>query len=234
MKAWIGAVALLFVTGLATAQNNNYTVTPLRLELSAKAPATVLQVINRGEAPATLQVQQRAWIQRDGRDDQDETRDLIISPALFTFKPGETQVIRIALRGAPDPRLERAYRIVVSELPPPRTQTSPDLFAFRIALRMDLPLFVTAIEPAAASPVFDIDAANGRLIVRNDGPSHIRFTNVALLQAGRQFHAVPVFTVLPVSSVILEMPKDRVPPGSTVRVEADSNAGPITRDVPVR
>ena len=73
----------------------------LRLELSAKAPATVLQVINRGDAAATMQVQQRAWVQRDGRDEQDETRDLIISPAIFTFKPGETQVVRIALRGAP-------------------------------------------------------------------------------------------------------------------------------------
>src|SRR5512137_2912332 len=113
MKALIGTVALLCALAPAAAQNN-YTVSPLRLELSAKAPATVLQVINRGDAAATMQVQQRAWVQRDGRDEQDETRDLIISPAIFTFKPGETQVVRIALRGAPDRQLERAYRILVS------------------------------------------------------------------------------------------------------------------------
>jgi len=233
MKAWIGAGALLFIVGTAAAQNN-YTVTPLRLELSAATPTTVLQVINRGDSSATLQVQQRAWLQRDGRDEQDETRDLIVSPALFTFKPGDTQVIRIALRGAPDPRIERAYRIVVSEIPAPKPQTGPDLFAFRIALRMDLPLFVSAAEPGAAQPAFEIDSANGRLIVRNDGPSHIRFTDLTLQQFGRQFHSVPVFTVLPASSISLELPKNRVPPGSPVRVEADSNAGAIVRDVQVR
>ena len=53
MKAWIGAMALLFSIGPAAAQNN-YTVSPLRLELSAKAPSTVLQVTNRGDAAATM------------------------------------------------------------------------------------------------------------------------------------------------------------------------------------
>ncbi len=231
MKAWIGAIALLLSIGPAAAQNN-YTVSPLRLELSAKAPATVLQVINRGDAAATMQVQQRAWVQRDGRDEQDETRDLIISPAIFTFKPGETQVVRIALRGAPDRQLERAYRILVSELPGPSVPTAPELISFRIALRMDLPLFVAAIEPGAPSPSFEFEPANGRLLVRNEGTSHIRFTDFTLQQAGRQLHSVPVFTVLPGSSIAMELPRgDRAATVASARVEADSNAGPISRDV---
>jgi fimbrial chaperone protein len=231
MKAWIGAMALLLSIGPAAAQNN-YTVSPLRLELSAKAPATVLQVINRGDAAATLQVQQRAWVQRNGRDEQDETRDLIISPAIFTFKPGETQVVRIALRGAPDRQLERAYRILVSEIPGPSVPTAPELISFRIALRMDLPLFVAAIEPGAPSPAFEFEPANGRLLVRNEGPSHIRFTDFTLQQAGRQLHSVPVFTVLPGGSIAMELPRvGRAMTGANARVEADSNAGPVSRDV---
>jgi fimbrial chaperone protein len=231
MKAWIGAMALLLSIGPAAAQNN-YTVSPLRLELSAKAPATVLQVINRGDAAATLQVQQRAWVQRNGRDEQDETRDLIISPAIFTFKPGETQVVRIALRGAPDRQLERAYRILVSEIPGPSVPTAPELISFRIALRMDLPLFVAAIEPGAPSPAFEFEPANGRLLVRNEGPSHIRFTDFTLQQAGRHLHSVPVFTVLPGGSIAMELPRvGRAMTGANARVEADSNAGPISRDV---
>jgi fimbrial chaperone protein len=231
MKAWIGAMALLLSIGPAAAQNN-YTVSPLRLELSAKAPATVLQVINRGDAAATLQVQQRAWVQRNGRDEQDETRDLIISPAIFTFKPGETQVVRIALRGAPDRQLERAYRILVSEIPGPSVPTAPELISFRIALRMDLPLFAAAIEPGAPSPAFEFEPANGRLLVRNEGPSHIRFTDFTLQQAGRQLHSVPVFTVLPGGSIAMELPRvGRAMTGANARVEADSNAGPVSRDV---
>jgi len=231
MKAWIGAMALLFSIGPAAAQNN-YTVSPLRLELSAKAPATVLQVTNRGDAAATMQVQQRAWVQRDGRDGQDETRDLIISPAIFTFKPGETQVVRIALRGSPDRQVEGAYRILVSELPPPHVATAPEVFSFRIALRMDLPLFVAALEPGAPAPNFEFERASGRLVVRNEGRSHIRFTDFTLQQAGRQLHSVPVFTVLPGSSISMELPKgDRATTLANSRVEADSNAGPISGDV---
>ena len=154
-----------------------------------------------------MQVQQRAWVQRDGRDEQDETRDLIISPAIFTFKPGETQVVRIALRGSPDPQVERAYRILVSELPPPHVAAAPEVFSFRIALRMDLPLFVAAVEPGTPAPSFEFERASGRLVVRNEGRSHIRFTDFTLQQAGRQLHSVPVFTVLPGSSISLELPK---------------------------
>lgn len=231
MKAWIGAMALLFAIGPAAAQNN-YTVSPLRLELSAKAPSTVLQVTNRGDAAATMQVQQRAWIQRGGQDEQDETRGLIISPAIFTFKPGETQVVRIALRAEPDRQIEGAYRIVVSEIPAPSIAAAPEVLSFRIALRMDLPLFVAALEPGPPAPSIEFERASGRLMVRNDGRSHIRFTDFSLQQAGRQFHSVPVFTVLPGSFVSLELAQDdRAATSAGARAEADSNAGPISLDV---
>jgi len=231
MKAWIGAMALLFSIGPAAAQNN-YTVSPLRLELSAKAPATVLQVTNRGDAAATMQVQQRAWVQRDGRDEQDETRELIISPAIFTFKPGETQVVRIALRGSPDRQVEGAYRILVSELPAPSVATAPEVLSFRIALRMDLPLFVAALEPGAPAPGFELERASGRLVARNEGRSHIRFTDFTLQQAGRQLHSIPVFTVLAGGFVSLELPQgDRAAMNAGARAEADSNAGPISVDL---
>lgn len=234
MKAWIGAVALLLSIGPAAAQNN-YTVSPLRLDLSAKAPSTVLQVTNRGDAAATMQVQQRAWVQRNGQDEQTETRDLIISPAIFTFKPGETQVVRIALRGAPDRQVEGAYRIIVSEIPAPNVATAPETFSFRIALRMDLPLFVAALEPGTPAPSFEFERASGRLLVRNEGRSHIRFTDFTLQQAGRQLHSVPVFTVLPGSSISMELPQvDRAMKIESARAEADSNAGPISRDVALR
>jgi fimbrial chaperone protein len=231
MKAWIGAMALLFSIGPAVAQNN-YTVSPLRLELSAKAPSTVLQVTNRGDAAATMQVQQRVWVQRNGQDEQAETRGLIISPAIFTFKPGETQVVRIALRASPDRQVEGAYRILVSELPAASVATAPEVLSFRIALRMDLPLFVAALEPGSPAPSVELERASGRLVVRNEGRSHIRFTDFTLQQAGRRLHSVPVFTVLPGSFISLELPQgDPAATNAGARAEADSNAGPISLDV---
>ena len=180
--------------GPAVAQNN-YTVTPLRLELSAKNPATVLQVTNRGDSSATLQVQQRAWLQRDGRDEQDETRDLIISPALFTFKPGETQVIRIALRGAPDPASSAPIASWSARFRRRRRPPAPNvLVSHRTAHG---PAAVRRRGGPGRRPRALRDrTVNGRLVVRNDGASHIRFTDMTFQQSGRRLHSVPVFTVL--------------------------------------
>ena len=97
---------------------------------------------------------------------------------------------------------------------------------------MDLPLFVAALEPGTPAPSFEFERASGRLVVRNEGRSHIRFTDFTLQQAGRQLHSVPVFTVLPGSFISLELPQGD--PAATIagaRAEADSNAGPISLDV---
>jgi P pilus assembly chaperone PapD len=99
---------------------------------------------------------------------------------------------------------------------------------------MDLPLFVPALEPGAPSPTFAVDSASGRLQVRNDGRSHIRFTDFTVQQAGRQLHAVPVFTVLPGSSINIELPQNRSITAATARVQADSNAGQISTEIAPR
>ena len=82
-----------------------------------------------------------------------------MSPAIFTLQPGEKQVVRIALRGAPDPRRERAYRVLVSEVPTPQLKTTPDASGFRIALRMDMPLFVAPLSRPLRSRPTAFDAA---------------------------------------------------------------------------
>src|SRR5512134_1449396 len=141
LLAWLFAL----VTSAASAQSS-FTVTPLRVDLSAQTPAAIIDVINTSQGALTLQVQQRAWTQADGADAQADVRDLILSPAIFTLQKGEKQVVRIALRGTPDVRRERAYRLLVSEVPVPQLKVAPDASGFRVALRMDLPLFVAPLQ----------------------------------------------------------------------------------------
>jgi fimbrial chaperone protein len=219
-----GALALL--TGAAIAQNS-FTVTPLRIDLSPKSPAAVVEVINTSADSLTLQMQQRSWVQEDGRDAQAETRDLILSPTIFTLQPGERQVVRIALRGAPDTLRERAFRVFVSEVPSPLLRVAPDSSGFRVALRMDLPLFVAPLQPAQPAPEYTFEPATSRLVVRNSGTGHVRYTDAVVLQAGRKVAELPVFTVLPGGVRHFDLPKERVAPGSELRLQAESNAGPI-------
>ena len=227
----LAGVLLGITTGLASAQSS-FTVTPLRVDLSAKAPAAVVEVINTTIGPLTIQVQQRAWTQVDGSDAQADARDLIVSPAIFTMQRGEKQVVRIALRGAPDPRVERAYRLLVSEVPVPQLSTLPDASGFRIALRMDLPLLVAPLQAAQPDAMYLYDAGNARLIVRNSGTRHVRYTDAVVLQAGRRVAELPVFTVLPGGARHFDVPKERIDAGSELRLQAESNAGPINAAVP--
>jgi len=219
-----GGLALL--AGAAAAQSS-FTVTPLRVDLAPQAPAAIVTVINTSPGSLTAQVQQRAWIQSDGRDADADTRDLILSPPVFTLQPGEKQVVRVAIRGTPDARLERAYRLMVSELPAPRIRAAPDSSGFRIALRMDLPLFIAPLRATAPTPAYYFDAPAARLVVRNSGTGHIRYTGFTLLQAGRRVTEIPVFTVLAGGERSFELPRDRLGPGDELRVQAESNAGPI-------
>lgn len=219
-------VLLTLLSGVASAQNS-FTVTPLRVELSPQSPAAIVDVINTSAGPLTLQMQQRAWIQSEGQDGQADTRDLILSPAIFTLQRGEKQVVRIAIRGAPDARRERAYRIFVSEVPTPQLKVAPDASGFRVALRMDLPLFVAPVQAAAPEPSYALDAKNGRLVVSNAGSGHIRYTDFTVLQAGRKVAEVPIFTVLAGGERSFDLPREKITSGGGLRVQADSNAGPI-------
>jgi fimbrial chaperone protein len=217
---------LPLLTGLAAAQSS-FTVSPLRVDLTPKAPAAIVDVINTSAGSLTVQMQQRAWVQSDGRDSQADTRDLILSPAIFTLQRGERQVVRIALRGAPDAQRERPYRIFISEVPTPQLKVGPDASGFRVALRMDIPLFVAPLQPAAPEPSYALEEKGARLVVRNAGSAHIRYTDFAVLQAGRKVAELPIFTVLAGSERSFELPRDKLGAGGGLRVQADSNAGPI-------
>jgi fimbrial chaperone protein len=46
-------------------------------------------------------VQLFAWSQDAGQDILQPTTDLLVSPPVFTVQPGQSQLLRIALRGAP-------------------------------------------------------------------------------------------------------------------------------------
>jgi len=217
---------LALASGLAAAQGS-FTVTPLRVDIAPKVSAGVIEVINTSAGPLTLQVQQRAWVQEGGRDGQADTRDLILSPAIFTLQRGENQIVRIAPRGAPDAQRERAYRIFVSEVPTPQPKVTPESSGFRLILRMDLPLFVAPLQPSAPEPSYALDAKSARLIVRNAGNGHIRYTDFTVLQAGRKVSELPIFTVLAGGERTFDLPREKLTSSGGLRVQADSNAGPI-------
>ncbi len=134
-------LAIGVLAAAATAAASTLSVAPIRVELSSKVRTAVLIVRNQEDSPVVVQLRPAAWSQPDGKDQLDDTHELLVTPPLFTIPPKGLQVLRIALLRDPDPAHELPYRLVLSEVP----QAVPaETTGLRVALRITLPVFVAA------------------------------------------------------------------------------------------
>ena len=205
----------------------SFSVSPLRLELSAAVPVAVVEVGNASTEPVTVQAQSRTWTQRDGLDDYSEGRPFIVSPTIFTIPAGGKQVVRVALRGAPPRDVEAAYRLIMTEIPPAQPESAPGL---RVALRMDMAVYVSPLQPGAqpdASFALDLSTGTPRIAVKNSGRAHFRMLDVAVASGASLLAELPVLVVLPGATRYIDLPKAKAAALREFGVKADSNAGPI-------
>ena len=178
-----GLAALAAATWLPPASAGSFTISPLRVDLSQATPAAALTVRNEEDVEVVIQVETLQWSQADGQDALGPTRDLVASPLVFTLPPNGTQLVRVALRRAPDERRELSYRLVVQEVPPP---PSPGFTGLQVALRMSLPVFVAATAPSAPGLQWSVTRdADGALTVtaNNAGASHARVLGFSVAPA---------------------------------------------------
>lgn len=177
----------VLATGCAVSHAANFTVSPVRVELSAAHPSIALTVRNESaDEPVVVQLRTVAWSQDAGDDIYAQTTDLLAAPPIFTIPAGASQVIRIGLRRPPTAEQEISYRLYLREVPP---AAKPGFAGVQIALEMSLPVF---IKPKGASaPVLHWQAASQpgsdgalKLIVKNDGTAHAQVANLVLSAAG--------------------------------------------------
>lgn len=237
MRERLFAIALFLLAATAAdgSRAANFSVSPLRLELSAGAPVAVVEVGNGGSEPVTVQAQARAWSQASGHDDYGEARPFIINPTIFTIPPAAKQVVRIALRGAPPRDAEAAYRLVMTEIPSSAPGSAPVAPGFRVALRMDIPVYVSPQQPGAqpnASFTLDTGDSRPRIGVTNGGSAHFRMVDVTVSAGSETVAALPVLVVLPGATRRIELPPTGAGAPREYRLQAESNNGPV--DVVVR
>jgi fimbrial chaperone protein len=151
-----------------------FSVSPLRVELSRKVQTGALTIRNRQDAQVVVEAQAMLWEQSDGEDRLTATRDVLVSPVVFTLPPNGSQLVRVALRRPPDAQRELSYRLILSEVPPRAEQGFTGL---NVALRLSLPIFVEAT--AGAQPSLEWSATRGAddnlaVSARNAGGAHAR------------------------------------------------------------
>ncbi len=206
----------------------------MRLTLTATAPIAALTIRNSGGEPTVVQLNVTSWTQEDGADRYAPSRDLIASPPIFTLPPGGSQIVRLALRRAPEARQELTYRVYLTEVPPP---PSPGFVGMRVALELGVPVFVSPTVASAQSLEWQLlRGSDGKvsIVARNNGAVHDRITSVTLSTAGgaapsRQTIATDVHGGQQRGWPLID--KGLPAPGTAMHLSAGTERGDVEADV---
>lgn len=177
-RLMLGILAATAAFGLPSpsALAGTFSISPLRAELSAAVQNAAFTLRNPESSPVVVQAQLMLWEQADGVDRLTPTRDVMVSPAVFTVPANGSQLVRVALRRAADPRLELSYRLLLTEVP---QKADPQASGLNMALQLSLPVFVEP--PALAAPRLEWSSSASErgtvLTARNTGTSHTRIVN---------------------------------------------------------
>jgi fimbrial chaperone protein len=153
----------------------SFKVNPVNLTIPPDRKTTSLSITNSAKEKVSVRVVTYRWTQVDGRDLQEETTDVIVSPPIFTLEPAKTQLVRV---GVKERRAGEAYRVVFEEIPHQQVHAN----TVQVSLRLDLPLFVEAgdAEPAITWNAWREDAGTITLEAFNTGDRHQRVLTIGL------------------------------------------------------
>ncbi|CDO35420.1 Type I pilus usher pathway chaperone CsuC [Novosphingobium sp. KN65.2] len=158
---------------------------------------TELWLENRGAADVVLQIRVMRWTQEAGSDVHSDQDEVLASPPMVKVGPGVRQLVRL-VAGEPLPRdRERAYRVIVDEIPavadrPEEMQTAT---ALRFRMRYSIPLFLAPEkgkdkrEPAMPQVSCRLIDQGRTVQLANSGSMHARLAD-AVLDAGQE--TVPI------------------------------------------
>jgi fimbrial chaperone protein len=177
-----------------------FSISPVRVDLAAQSTTGVVTIRNQEDAPVVVQAEVMLWQQSAAGEQLVPTRDVLVTPAVFTVSPQGSQVVRLALRREVDPRTELSYRLILTEVP---QQAAPGFNGLHMALQMSLPVFIAAQAPTA--PRITWSAARGTdgkvaVTAMNAGSEHARVLDLLVSPqpgAGEWLHQQGAYYVLP-------------------------------------
>jgi len=218
MKRLLAAAAIA-ATLLTTIPANASTVViwPVDPTLKPGEQATALWLENKGDKPVTLQVRSFDWAQPQGDDALTPQDDVVVSPPITTVAAGKRQLVRVIRRNpAAAAAPEKAYRLLIDELPTAPSPGDPAAASARLAVQMrySIPLFVYAADPAVQKVALvsrTLTTDEGRFVeVRNTGTLHARLTDLRIV-AGNQDRMIKAGLngyVLPGATIRIALPND--------------------------
>jgi fimbrial chaperone protein len=211
------------------AQSGQFSVNPVRVELTPDSPIAVLKITNQGQEQLTLQSRTLAWDQNSAGDAFSPSRDVLATPPLFSLAPGAEQIVRVGMRRAFDTQKELTYRLFFEEVLPPPT---PEFRGVRMALNVSLPVFAGQLDKFRSNVSWRLVRTPEGLILhaKNDGTTHMqaRALKLVAVSGGAPVDVVVGnFYILPMKErtwPVKEMPS---PYAMTYRLQAVTDAGKV-------
>lgn len=174
--------AFLFLS--AAQAEGSLQISPLRLTLSESTAITTLTVKNRGTTPSLVQLEVLNWTQKNNADVFEPTRDILVSPPVFTIAPGAEQILRAVVRRKADNNTELTYRLFVREV---QDQARPaEENTIKVLLNISIPIFIPANIKSSPKLLWSAKRINPQKIslkLANNGAQHIQIKSFQLLNA---------------------------------------------------
>ena len=123
-KSLKSIVLSLFLTALAAnTALADFTVVPVRLAFKPGESAISLRITHEdisGTGPGIYQVGVGEWTNPPNGRNVVGTNAVAAFPPVFRLKPGETQIVRVSKVNRNDPMINKAFRVIVREVPTPK------------------------------------------------------------------------------------------------------------------
>ena len=187
MKLRWTALAAMGSLAFGMAEAGTLKVSPIKVFLPADGKSEVIRVKNPDPTPALVQVQAVEWVKAEDLDQAERAEEILAVPPIFEMGPNSEQVIRLAHRDGRTAAVEKAYRLLITEVP---EEVDPGGVAF--AVRLNMPLFVTP-KGAVPDPEWRFQTSpsgESELILANRGSAHLMVKSLELRASG---HGKPIF-----------------------------------------
>jgi fimbrial chaperone protein len=181
LKNWSYSCAILALwatSGALPSWCGTFTVTPVRIQVSASRPNAILQIVNREDASVTLQAHVVAWSSDGQNDVYVESDEIVLNPPIALVGGHQAQAIRMGLRKLNDSTQERSYRLILEEVPGP---PKPGFTGIRTIVKMSIPIFASpkaAIAPKLSWQAVRMSDSRVKLIATNQGSAHIQIKSM--------------------------------------------------------
>ena len=216
-------VACLTVLVLGEAQAGQIRISTVRIDLSDRQPAATVTITNDGDSKSLVQIRALSWTQEEGKDVQEITSQLIVTPPMAEIDGGAHQMIRVGFAGKRQAPAEGTFRLQVEEIP---RQDQEQQHSVETYLRISVPIFIAATTPKPM-PALTARLAHvegGELRLYNSGLLHERLVSYQVSVGGRSLGEPHkgLFYVLPGKFIGLPLtPAEQAAQGGEVEILGD-------------